>query len=152
MNKIALLSHCVLNSLCELPQASDTFRKSITDTLIEKKMNIVQLPCPELCYQALNRVSIEPEDPSAEEYRLYCRELLKPLIHNFEEYKSREIELALILGIDTSPSCSVLNKKAIMTEILIEQLEALNIVIKNKIDMPISGDGKAFLEVLQSVE
>lgn len=95
MNKIALLSHCVLNTLCEL---------------------------------------------------------LKPLIHNFEEYKSREIELALILGIDTSPSCSVLNKKAIMTEILIEQLEALNIVIKNKIDMPISGDGKAFLEVLQSVE
>lgn len=152
MNKIALLSHCVLNSLCELPQASDAFRKSIVDILMEKKINLVQLPCPELCYQALDRVSIEPGDPSAEKYRLYCRELLRPLLHNFEEYKSQEIELVLILGIDTSPSCSVLNPEAIMTEILMEQLEKLQVFVKNKLDMPVSGNGKAFLEALQAIE
>lgn len=151
MNKIALLSHCVLNSLCELPQASDAFRKSIVDILLEKKINLVQLPCPELCYQALERVSIEPEAPAAAEYRLYCQELLRPLIHNLEEYRKQEIELVLILGIDTSPSCSVQDPKAIMSGILMEELNKLQISVKNRIDMPVSGDGKAFLEALQEL-
>lgn len=151
MNKIALLSHCVLNSLCELPQASDTFRKAIVDCLMEKKINMVQLPCPELCYQALERVSIEPDSPAAEEYRKYCRELLKPLLHNLEEYKKQEIELVLILGIDTSPSCSITNPQAIMTGILEEELKTLQIFVKNRINMPVSGDGKAFLAALQEI-
>lgn len=151
MKKIALLSHCVLNSFCELPQAPDTFRKAILDTLIEKQISMVQLPCPELCYQALERVSIEPDAPAAGEYRKYCRELLAPLLHNLEEYRSQDIQLALILGIDTSPSCSVEDPRAIMTDILMEELKVLQISVKNKIDMPVSGDGKAFLEALRAI-
>lgn len=151
MNKIALLSHCVLNSLCELPQASDAFRKAIVDILLEKKINMVQLPCPELCYQALERVSIEPESPSAEEYRAYCRELLRPLLHNLEEYQKQDIQLVLLVGIDTSPSCSIQNPAAIMTGILMEELDKMQITVKNRLDMPVSGDGKAFLKALQAI-
>lgn len=151
MKKIALLSHCVLNSFCELPQAPDTFRKPILDILTEKQISMVQLPCPELCYQALERVSIEPDAPSAEEYRQYCRQLLKPLLHNLEEYRNQDIELTLILGIDTSPSCSVENPEAIMTKLLMQELQNLQISVKNRIDMPVSGDGSTFIETLKDL-
>ena len=80
MKKIALVSHCVLNSLCELPEASDTFRKQIVNLLTDKKISLMQLPCPELCYQALERESITAEDPKAEKYEQYCRELLVPVM------------------------------------------------------------------------
>lgn len=90
MKKILLVSHCVLNSYCELPQAPDILRKDIVKALIDKGISIVQLPCPELCYQGLERSSIYPGMKAEKEYTQYCRQLLGYLIGNIIEYKKME--------------------------------------------------------------
>ena len=146
MKKIVLLSHCVLNSFCETPEASDRFRRELVNMLMERGISMVQLPCPELCFQALERESILPDGPQAESYGRYCRELLAPMVKNLKEYQSHGIQIAGIIGIDTSPSCSVLDKSAIMTKLLLEEMEGLGIVDVKLLDMPVEGDGKAFFQ------
>lgn len=149
MKKLALISHCVLNSFCELPEASDTFRKDVINLLTDKKISMMQLPCPELCYQALERESITLEDPKAGEYEQYCGELLAPVISNLKEYHSHGIEVAGIIGIDTSPSCSVADSVAIMSKVLLERMKEAGIPWGQLIDMPIEGDGKTFFDQLK---
>lgn len=151
MKKIAILSHCVLNSCCELPEAPDTFRRQILETLLEKNISIFQLPCPELCFQALERESILPESSLAKDYRDYCKTLLAPVIKNLEEYKKHDIEVALIMGIDTSPSCSVHDREAIMMKLLLESMKKINIQWGQAFDMPVDGTGEAFLERLKEI-
>ncbi|MEG0829300.1 MAG: hypothetical protein RSD88_01570 [Anaerovoracaceae bacterium] len=146
--RIALISHCVLNSFCETPQASHALRKKLMDILIEKKISIIQLPCPELCFQALSRESIFPGDEQAGAYGEYCKTLLEPVVRNLKEYKANNIHLVGIIGIDTSPSCSVLNDGGIMTSILFKELEKISIKGVSCIDMPVKGHGDDFFSQL----
>lgn len=152
MKKVVLMSHCVLNPFCELPKAPEELRKPILDISMDKGWGIVQLPCPELCYQALERSSIYPKDDEAAPYEEYCRDLLKPLIKNLEEYKKHGISIVGIVGIDTSPSCSIIDKDAIMMKVITEELEKLGITDVFKADMPVNeeGDDEKFLADLQS--
>lgn len=151
MKKIVLISHCVLNPFCELPQAPDELRKPILDLAVEKEWGIVQLPCPELSYQSLERASIYPGDEEAKPYEAYCKDLLKPLIKNIEEYKKHDIKIVGIIGIDTSPSCSVADKEAIMMKLLNRELDEMGLVDIPRADMPVNeeGDKETFLEDLQ---
>lgn len=151
MKKLVLLSHCILNSYCELPQAPDDLRKEILDILQARGISILQLPCPELTYQGLERQSIYPGNDAAEAYEDYCRELLQPVMKNLKEYASHDIEIAGIIGIDTSPSCSVADEEAFMMKLLIRELEQENVPAGSLLDMPVSGDGKAFLEKLKAL-
>lgn len=151
MKKIALISHCVLNNYCELPEASETFRKKILEILTDKNISIVQLPCPELCYQGLERESILPGTEPAEKYQEYCESLLAPIIKNLEDYTRHGIEIAGVVGIETSPSCSVEDSAAIMTRLLFKEMEEKKIPWGKVVDMPVSGDGKAFYEQLKQL-
>ena len=148
MKQLALLSHCVLNSFCEAPEASSVFRKQIMDVLMEKEISIVQLPCPELCYQALERESILAGSEQAEDYSKYCETLLAPVVQNLKEYSEHGIQVAGIIGIDPSPSCSVVDKEAIMMKYLLEEMERLDIPHGKLLDMPTAGDGDLFFTEL----
>lgn len=149
MKRVILLSHCILNSFCELPKAPDNLREEILKVLIDKNLSIVQLPCPELTYQGLERNSIYPGTPEAEEYEKYCEELLAPIISNIKEYKKNEIEVAGIIGIDTSPSCSIEDSSAIMMKFLLDKISAEGIRVKVLADMPVEGSGEDFIEKLK---
>lgn len=151
MKRVVLLSHCVLNHLCELPEASSAFRKAILDILQDKNLGMIQLPCPELCYQSLDRTSILPGDAAADQYRHYCKVLLEPVFQNLKQYQKHGISLAGIVGIDTSPSCSVANENAIMAEILLDTIYSMDIEPGLLVDMPIKGNGKDFLEALKTL-
>lgn len=153
MKKIILVSHCVLNSYCELPKAPDKLRKDLLEILINQDVSIVQLPCPELSYQGLKRESINPGDEKAKDFERYCKELLKPVIKDIKEYNANGIEIIGIIGIDTSPSCSVVNKDAIMMKLLREELSDLNITIKALQDMPVEAEdnNEQFLSALNNI-
>lgn len=140
MKKIVLLSHCVMNPFCELPEAPETLRKPILDTFLRKGWGIIQLPCPELCYQSLERSSIYVTDEEAAPYRLYCKKLLQPLIKNIGEYNIHGIKVGGIVGIDTSPSCSVIDQDAIMMQVLLDQLNEIKSGEIQRIDTPIDDD------------
>lgn len=151
MKKIALISHCVLNSYCEQPEASEIFRKKILEVLTDKNISIVQLPCPELCYQGLERESILPGTEVAEAYQRYCECLLAPIIKNLEEYMRHDIEIAGVVGIETSPSCSVKDSAAIMMQLLFREMKQKKIPWGKVMDMPVSGDGDAFYKQLKQI-
>lgn len=151
MKKIALISHCVLNNYCELPEASEIFRKKTLEILTDKNISMIQLPCPELCYQGLKRESILPGTETAEKYQRYCENLLDPIIKNLEEYRQYNIEIVGVVGIETSPSCSVKDSTALMMELLFQEMKQRKIPWGKVIDMPVSGDGRAFYEQLKQL-
>ena len=151
MSKIVILSHCILNGCCELPEASDALRSKIMTILLSKKANIIQLPCPELCFQALDRKSVYPGDSKEVEYKNYCERLILNTIKNVLEYDKYGIEIMGIIGIDTSPSCSIKNSNAILMKTLVNNIRNNNVCVQNEIDMPIGieeENGK-FLEQLE---
>jgi predicted secreted protein len=152
MKKIVFLSHCIMNPFCELPEAPDRLRKSILEIFTQKGWGIVQLPCPELCYQGLDRVSIYPGTLSSQPYERYCEQLLGPLFNNIKEYKEYNIQVGGIVGIDTSPSCSVCDRDAIMIKGLRKWLEEMDISGVYTTDMPIEDkvNAKSFLDTLKS--
>jgi predicted secreted protein len=141
MKKIILVSHCVLNSYCELPQGPEVLRKDIVKTLIDKGISIVQLPCPELCYQGLERSSIYPGTEEEKEYTQYCQQLLVPIIGNMREYHKEGIKIIGIIGIDTSPSCSAINPSSIMMKIILDEIKKAGITVDNIFDMPVHDYG-----------
>ncbi|MGI6766615.1 MAG: hypothetical protein ACOX4R_05285 [Lentihominibacter sp.] len=151
MKRILLVSHCVLNSYCETPPAGDYYREGLLRAVLEKHLSIVQLPCPELCFQGLFRESINPGTEKAAEYEEYCEALLEPIVENLIQYKENGIEAAGIIGIDTSPSCSVVDVDAIMMKILFKRLKAEGIDIHFKVDMPIADGNENFVEVVRQV-
>lgn len=151
MKRILIVSHCVLNSYCETPPAGDFYREGVLKAAIEKRLSIVQLPCPELCYQGLVRESINPGTDSAIEYEKYCEILLEPTIGNLIQYKENGIEVAGIIGIDTSPSCSVVDVDAIMMKTLFKKLKAEGVDVHIKVDMPIIEGNENFVETVRKV-
>lgn len=151
MKKLVLLSHCVLNSFCELPEASDAIRSKLMNQLMDKGISVIQLPCPELCYQALERESILPGDSGADAYRDYCKSLLAPILKNLQEYKKHNIQVAAVIGIDTSPSCSVIDPKAIMMELLLKEMKEKDITAGCLLDMPLTEDTEAFFKKIEEL-
>ncbi|MGI6766773.1 MAG: hypothetical protein ACOX4R_06080 [Lentihominibacter sp.] len=149
MERIVLVSHCVLNSMCELPPAPDEYRKGLLQIAGENKWEIIQLPCPELCYQSLARESIYPNTEKAKKYKEYCVELLAPLLNNLHEYKKAGYSITGIIGIETSPSCSIKLKEGIMMDLLLEFFRANGMACKNTINMPIESGDTNFLTTVK---
>lgn len=137
MKKVALLSHCILNPFCEFeePAAKELYRE-IVKRLMDEDIGILQLPCPELTYQGLERTSIVPGGEGSNEYTKFCRDLVSATVENIKEYKKNGIKVGAILGIDTSPSCSAIDESAFMTKELFEIIGEEGIEIK-KIDVPV---------------
>lgn len=140
MKKILILSHCLLNNLCENPPAPEIIKDKIYKEISADNISVLQLPCPELCYQALNRDSIYPGTEAAEDYEAYCKKLIDPIVHNLEEYKKHNIEISAVYGIDTSPSCSVIDKTSIMMKYLLTEMERLEIKCEILADITSEGE------------
>ena len=151
MKRIVLLSHCVLNSMCEDPPAVDTYRKCIVEAAMEKGVSMIQLPCPELCYQSLKRESIYPGTEMAGPYAEYCRKLLQPLTKNLCQYRENSVELAAVIGINTSPSCSVEDPESIMMKILLDTLKEIGYSDFRCIDMPVEPDDADFCAAMEEL-
>ena len=58
-------------------------------------------------------------------YAEYCRKLLQPLTKNLCQYRENGVELVAVIGINTSPSCSVEDPESIMMKILLDTLKEI---------------------------
>jgi predicted secreted protein len=136
MKKVIVLSHCILNSFCELDEpANKKLYDQLVISLIEREIGILQLPCPELSFQGLNRKSITPQDVEAEEYRVFCQDILESTLRDLKEYAKNGVDVIKLVGIETSPSCSALDSESIMMKELITMMAREGIAY-SKIDMP----------------
>lgn len=107
--KICLVTHCILNGnakvegLCSYKGAV----KEVVELLINKDFGIIQLPCPEINLYGIKRWGHVKEQFDTPYFRENCISLLKPIINQIEDYKNNGYEIALVLGIDGSPSCGI---------------------------------------------
>lgn len=105
--RILLVSHCILNqnTVIENEARAKGAVPSALGWALKEGFGIVQLPCPEFTFLGLNRPPMTYEEYDTLEYRHHCREILKPILKQVEEYRRHDYDTTSLLGIQSSPSC-----------------------------------------------
>ena len=105
--KILLVSHCILNqnTVIEDEARAEGAVLSAVEWALKEGYGFLQLPCPEFTFLGLNRPSMTYEQYNTPEYRKHCREILKPVLLQSEDYLKNDYEIVGLLGIQSSPSC-----------------------------------------------
>lgn len=105
--QILIVSHCILNQNTVIPDEARAAGAVISavEWAMKQGYGLLQLPCPEFTFLGLDRPPMTYEQYNTPEYRKHCREILKPVLSQAEDYIKNGYEIAGILGIQSSPSC-----------------------------------------------
>ena len=105
--RILLVSHCILNqnTVIEGEARAAGAVLSAVEWAMKEGYGFLQLPCPEFTFLGLDRPSMTYEQYDTPEYRKHCREILKPVLLQAEDYLKNGYEILGLLGIQSSPSC-----------------------------------------------
>ena len=145
--KLAVVAHCLLNQnakVAGLAGYPGVFLP-LANMLCDKEVGIIQLPCPELEHLGPNRPlgTDTREQYETPEYRHTCRRLAARVVSQLSAYRSAGYCVACVLGVEGSPSCSVLHVprldgnrervilpgKGVFMEILSSELETANLEV-----------------------
>jgi len=134
--RILIVSHCILNqnTVIDNEARAEGAVQSATEWALKEGFGILQLPCPEFTFLGLNRPSMTYEEYNTPEYRKHCREILKPILHQAEEYTANGYEIVGMLGIQSSPSCDT--TRGIFIEELIRLFSTKGIILKTLWHLP----------------
>jgi len=105
--RILIVSHCILNqnTVIENEARAEGAVLSAVSWAIKKGYGFLQLPCPEFTFLGLDRPSMTYQEYNTPAYRKHCREILKPILLQAEDYLKNGYEIVGLLGIQRSPSC-----------------------------------------------
>ena len=116
MKKIVFVSHCILNTASKVVlynqeeiDAEEALRKRFMREVIDKEIQVIQLPCPEFTLYGAKRWGHVSDQFDNVFFRSHCRKILAPIIEQLKEYLANEdfFEVLGIVGVDGSPSCGV---------------------------------------------
>lgn len=151
--KIILVSHCILNqnSISDGTADYPGTVESILKLLIQSKVGIIQMPCPELLCLGLDRGDVHggERDVVVENTRIrknienpnsieIINNLVNQIVFQIEEYTRNGFTVIGIIGVNRSPSCGInttsknnkeVDGTGVFIEILREALEKKNISI-----------------------
>jgi len=107
MNKLALISHCILNQNIRAYQVlTDNNSKDIVKFLIEENFDVIQLPCPEIKIEEINRekhgITFYLKD---NEYRNICGDTIKEY-EKIINYYLENNQYVCFIGVQGSPTCN----------------------------------------------
>lgn len=168
--KIVLVSHCILNQNAISDGTADyagVFTE-IASMLIEAKLGIIQLPCPEVLCLGLDRGdSLGFTRPVIEENTRIRSQLLREdslkridlfvedTLYQVNEYLKHDFDLVGIIGVNRSPSCGVdtTSENNLEVDGMGVFMDRLNSALKDKnINIPLIGVKTSKLkEAIQSV-
>lgn len=122
--RILLVAHCIFNQNTVIAKEarSEGAMKSAADWAIGEGFGIVQLPCPEYSFLGLNRPPMTYDEYNNIEYRKHCREILKPILKQVEEFSRNDYEISGLLGIQGSPSCDLRPGRGVFMEELLAMM------------------------------
>lgn len=105
--RILIVSHCILNqnTVIENEARAEGAVLSAVSWAIKEGYGFLQLPCPEFTFLGLDRPSMTYQEYNTPAYRKHCREILKPILLQAEDYLKNGYEIVGLLGIQRSPSC-----------------------------------------------
>jgi len=155
--KIILIAQCLVNPYCRVHILGQNFplSKELVDYLMERKVGIIQYPCPETTAMGLRRNPQGRQQYDSIFFKNHCKELLKVPMLMVKEFIENNYRLTCFVGLENSPTCGIhwgkhkINKyqtespnpvdnpdpdepvlKGIMAEILSEEMA------EHKIDVP----------------
>ena len=140
--RVIFICHCILNQntvVCPLARAGGAYSE-IIETIMKKQIGIHQLPCPEYRHLGLKRDPMTKEEYDSKDYRDLCREISLDAIAVMREYIENGYELAGIIGVNESPTCSIGNDRGIFME------ELLGLIDKKAIDIKLLDVGADYKE------
>ena len=108
--KVLLVPHCVLNQNARVAGAAEhpAAMRELMLGLMDRKVGIIQMPCPELLILGLNRGSIPIRfELDKQEGRAQCRLLARQLVDQIKHYRNCGVKVLGILGKNGSPACGV---------------------------------------------
>lgn len=79
----------------------------VVDLLMELKVNIYQMPCPELFFDKFQRRPCGKSKYDTNKNRSMCQRLGKNVASWIKMFKDNNCAVEAILGIENSPSCAV---------------------------------------------
>ena len=129
---VIFISHCILNQntvVCPLARAKGAYTE-IIETIMKNGIGIHQLPCPEYRHLGIKRDPMTNEGYDTEEYRKLCKNISIDTIGIMEEYIENGYEIAGLIGVNESPTCSIRNSKGIFIEEMLELMNKSNLDIK----------------------
>jgi predicted secreted protein len=118
--KIVLVAHCLLNVNSRVQGIAryPSIHPLICE-LAEEGFGVIQLPCPEIAYEGLDRDPQDIEYYDTPEYRDQCRTAALKVSQEVAEYISNDYEVTAVIGVEESPSCAVRDPGIFMQELLI---------------------------------
>lgn len=169
--KIVFVCHCVLNqnSISDGTADFPGTNEEVVKRLMEAKVGVVQMPCPELMCLGLDRGDIKGAERSVvvENTRIR-KELLKDeqlqtidrlvenTVYQIEEYLKHGFQIPGIIGINRSPSCGVNTTSENDEEVVGEGIfiKALRTSLKNRnIELNIVGIKSSKMdEAIESID
>lgn len=113
MKRIIFVSHCILNTASKVEQDEAGLegeyreRRHLMELVLEKDIQIVQLPCPEFQIMGSRRWGHVRDQFDNPFFRSRCREMLEPVLQEMEEYCSRPDRFRIlgVVSVEGSPSC-----------------------------------------------
>ncbi|MDU6264721.1 MAG: hypothetical protein E6600_09455 [Anaerocolumna aminovalerica] len=114
MDKILIVSHCILNTSSKVVsynqeeiKQENANREKLIKYVLKNNIQLLQLPCPEFLLYGAKRWGHVKEQFNHPYFRKQCREMLEPIIMQLKEYASypERFQLLGIIAIDGSPSC-----------------------------------------------
>jgi len=153
--RVVFISHCILNQNTVVPplaRAKGPYRDIINE-IMNHGIGIHQMPCPEYRYLGLKRKPMTKSEYDTEDFRKLCREISKDTVNIMKEYLNSGYEIIGLIGINHSPSCSIMGNRGILMEELLDLAYKSGIKL-NLVDVPTDyydGErGKEFIAELKA--
>lgn len=114
MNKILVVSHCILNTASKVVSYNQeeireetANREKLLNYVFKNNIQLFQLPCPEFLMYGSSRWGHVKDQFNHSFFRKQCRDMLQPVILQLCEYAAHpeRFQVMAIVAINGSPSC-----------------------------------------------
>ncbi len=107
--KIILICQCLVNPYCRVHILGQNFplSRELTNYLMDKKVGIIQYPCPETTAMGLMRNPQGRQQYDNIFFRDHCKELLKVPMLMVREFIKNNYRLIAFVGLENSPTCGI---------------------------------------------
>ncbi len=82
-------------------------RRVVETLLKDLETGVIQLPCPELLYEGLDRKPASRNSYDNPEFRRICQEIADQAVKLVMKYELEGVRVVAYLGVEGSPSCGV---------------------------------------------
>ena len=107
--KIILIAQCLVNPYCRVHILGQNFELSqeLMNYLMDKRVGIIQYPCPETTAMGLKRNPQGREQYDSIFFRNHCKELLMIPMLMVREFIKNNYRLTCFIGLENSPTCGI---------------------------------------------